>query len=87
MKTMCDKTMMNTQMILPIPELEEILSKQEHMIGSLKCVLNMAREHCAQQYPINIPYITADGIIARDSIEQVQTIIDLYTRSIGCQGV
>ena len=66
-------------MTLPIPELEESLTNEEHLIRSLRNVLSLAKEHCDQIYPRVGPYVTADGIIARESIERVEAIVNKFT--------
>lgn len=67
------------QMTLPIPELEQSLTNEEHLIRSLKNVLSLAKDHCDQLYPRGTPYVTGEGIIARESIERVETIVKNYT--------
>lgn len=64
------------QMTLPIPELEQSLTDEEHLIQSLKNVISLAKDHCDQIYPRDVPYITADGIIARECIERVEAIVN-----------
>jgi len=66
------------QMALPIPELEQSLTNEEHLVSSLKNVLLLAKDHCDQIYPKNTPYVTADGIIARESIERVEAIMKKF---------
>ena len=58
-------------MTLPIPELEQSLTNEEHLISSLRNVLLLAKDHCDQIYPRDIPYVTADGIIARDTNDRL----------------
>ena len=66
------------QMTLPIPELEQSLTNEEHLVNSLKNVLLLAKDYCDQIYPRDIPYVTADGIIARESIERVEAIVKKF---------
>ena len=63
------------QLTLPIPELEQSLIQEEHLIWSLKNVLLLASDHCDQMYPRDSHYVTADSIIARESIERVKNIV------------
>ncbi len=65
-------------MTLPIPELEQSLTNEEHLIRSLRNVLTLAKDHCDQIYPRTTPYVTADGIIARESIERVEAIVKRF---------
>ena len=66
------------QMTLPIPELEQSLTNEEHLISSLRNVLLLAKDHCDQIYPRDTPYVTADGIIAREAIERVEAIVKRF---------
>ena len=65
-------------MTLPIPELEQSLTNEEHLIQSLRNLISMAKDHCDQMYPNDIPYVTADGIIARESIERIEKIVKKF---------
>ena len=65
-------------MTLPIPELEQSLTNEEYLIRSLRNVLTLAKDHCDQIYPRATPYVTADGIIARESIERVEAIVKRF---------
>jgi hypothetical protein len=65
-------------MALPIPELEQIIMREEHLVQSLKNVLSLASDHCEQIYPKDTPYVTADGIIARESIARIEAIMKRF---------
>ena len=66
------------QMTLPIPGLEQALTNEEYLVRSLKNILSLAKDHCDQIYPRDVPYVTADGIIARESIERVEAIVKKF---------
>lgn len=66
------------QMTFPFSELEHSLTNEEHLIKSLRNVLSLAKDHCDQLYPHDIPYITSDGIIARECIERVEAIVKKF---------
>lgn len=71
--------MRTQQMVLPIPELEEQLVREEHLINSLKNVLTLAQERVDELYggSKDAAFSTsADEIIARESIDRVQLILD-----------
>ena len=65
-------------MTLPIPGLEQALTNEEYLVRSLKNILSLAKDHCDQIYPRDVPYVTADGIIARESIERVEAIVKKF---------
>ena len=71
--------MRTEQMVLPIPELEQQLVREEHLINSLKNVLTLAQERVDELHGGSKDAVfstSADEIIARESIDRVQLILD-----------